>query len=132
MGTSDPPGAPPEPSVPQEPPVTLASLMRPALEPVAPERLMEQLRTVIDPELGVNIVDLGLVYDVGMVDGVVDVLMTTTSPACPIGSYLTDAIGWALLRLDGVLDVDVELTHEPRWHPSMMSDEAKVQLGWTR
>ncbi len=115
-----------------EPPVTLASLMRPALEPVAPERLMEQLRTVIDPELGVNIVDLGLVYDVGMVDGVVDVLMTTTSPACPIGAYLTDAIGWALLRLDGVLDVDVELTHDPRWQPSMMSDEAKVQLGWTR
>lgn len=95
-------------------------------------RLVEELRAVIDPELGVNIVDLGLVYGAEMVDGVARILMTTTTPACPIGSYLRDEIRWALLRVDRILDVEVELTHEPPWSPDRMSDEAKVQLGWAR
>lgn len=95
-------------------------------------RLIEELRRVIDPELGVNIVDLGLVYGAQMVDGIAHILMTTTTPACPIGSYLRDEIQWALLRLDRVLDVEVELTHEPPWSPDRMSDEAKDQLGWNR
>ena len=94
--------------------------------------LVERLATVIDPELGIDIVNLGLVYGAEMVDGVAQILMTTTTPACPIGSYLTDAIRWALLGLDGVLDVEVELTHEPPWSPERMSEEAKVQLGWAR
>ena len=97
-----------------------------------PADLDERLRTVIDPELGVNIVDLGLVYGVEVVDGVARVRMTTTTPACPIGSYLTDQIRWALLGLHDVLDVEVELTHDPHWSPERMSDEAKVQLGWAR
>ena len=95
-------------------------------------RLVEELRAVIDPELGVNIVDLGLIYGAEMVDGVAHILMTTTTPACPIGSYLRDEIRWALLRVDRILDVKVELTHEPPWSPDRMSDEAKVQLGWDR
>ncbi len=95
-------------------------------------RLIEELRGVIDPELGVNIVDLGLVYGAQMVEGVAHILMTTTTPACPIGSYLRDEIRWALLRIDRVLDVEVELTHEPPWAPDRMSDEAKDQLGWNR
>ena len=99
---------------------------------VGAERLVKELRAVIDPELGVNIVDLGLVYDAQMVDGVAHILMTTTSPACPIGSYLRDEIRWALLRVDRVLDVEVELTHQPPWSPDRMSDEAKVQLGWAK
>jgi len=99
---------------------------------VGAERLVEELRAVIDPELGVNIVDLGLVYDAQMVDGVAHILMTTTSPACPIGSYLRDEIRWALLRIDRILDVEVELTHQPPWSPDRMSDETKVQLGWAR
>jgi metal-sulfur cluster biosynthetic enzyme len=94
--------------------------------------LVARLATVIDPELGIDIVNLGLVYGAEMVDGVAHILMTTTTPACPIGSYLTDAIRWSLLGLDGVLDVEVELTHEPPWSPERMSDEAKVQLGWSR
>ena len=94
--------------------------------------LVERLATVIDPELGIDIVNLGLVYGAEMVDGVAQILMTTTTPACPIGSYLSDAIRWALLGLDGVLDVEVELTHEPPWSPERMSEEAKVQLGWAR
>jgi metal-sulfur cluster biosynthetic enzyme len=93
-------------------------------------RLVQELRTVIDPELGVNIVDLGLVYGAEMVEGVAHILMTTTTPACPIGSYLRDEIRWALLRVDRILDVEVELTHDPPWSTDRMSDEAKVQLGW--
>lgn len=92
--------------------------------------LQDALRTVLDPELGVNIVDLGLVYDARLVDGTARVLMTTTTPACPIGSYLSDGIRWALLGVDGVLDVNVELTHEPPWSPEMLSDAARTQLGW--
>ncbi len=97
---------------------------------VDPGELIDRLRSVIDPELGVSIVDLGLVYGTTMADGVVHVRMTTTTPACPIGSYLADSIRRALFDLDGVLDVEVDLTYEPPWSPAMMSDEAKVQLGW--
>src|SRR5574338_425398 len=90
------------------------------------------LRTVIDPELGVNIVDLGLVYDARIADGVAHILITTTTPACPLGPYLSDAIRWALLKLDGILDVDIEVTYEPLWSPDLMTDVAKQQLGWRR
>ncbi len=104
------------------------------LLPAGPEpgAVLEELRTVIDPELGVNIVDLGLVYGAQVVGGVARVRMTTTTPACPIGSYLEEGIRWALLGLDGIVDVDVELTHEPPWTPELMSDDAKIQLGWLR
>jgi metal-sulfur cluster biosynthetic enzyme len=99
-------------------------------KPVDSAVLVDRLRTVIDPELGINIVDLGLVYGAQTVDGVAHILMTTTTPACPIGSYLSDAIRWALLEIDGLFDVEVELTHDPPWSPDRMSDEAKVELGW--
>jgi metal-sulfur cluster biosynthetic enzyme len=95
-------------------------------------QLVDRLRTVIDPELGIDIVSLGLVYGAQVVDGVAHILMTTTTPACPIGAYLVDAIDRALLELPGILDVDVELTHDPPWTPHRMSDEAKVQLGWAQ
>jgi metal-sulfur cluster biosynthetic enzyme len=100
--------------------------------PHAPDDVIEQLRYVIDPELGVDVVGLGLVYDAQVVDGVARVLMTTTTPACPVGSYLADAIRWALLDLEGIERVEVELTHQPRWSPEMMSDDAKARLGWSR
>ena len=69
------------------------------------DTLAGKLRLVIDPELGVNIVDLGLVYGAEVVDGVAHVLMTTTTPACPIGSFLSDQVRWALLGVDGIHDV---------------------------
>jgi metal-sulfur cluster biosynthetic enzyme len=96
------------------------------------ESLTEALREVIDPELGVNVVDLGLVYDAQVTDGVAHILITTTTPACPLGPYLTDAIRWSLLRLDGILDVDIEVTYDPLWSPDRMTDLAKEQLGWRR
>lgn len=97
---------------------------------VEPGALIESLRTVIDPELGVNIVDLGLVYDAASVDGVARILLTTTTPACPLGSYLSDSIRWALLDLHGIQDVEIDLTYDPLWSPDLMSDLAKEQLGW--
>ena len=90
----------------------------------------DALRTVIDPELGVNIVDLGLVYEVVSRGGLLAVTMTTTTPACPIGNFLEDQVRWALLRLPDALDVEVSVTHEPPWSPSMMSGAAKQRLGW--
>ena len=110
-------------------PASVAGLLRASVEPQA---VTEALRTVIDPELGVNIVDLGLVYDAEMADGVAHILITTTTPACPLGPYLSDGIRWALLGLDGVLDVEIEVTYDPLWSPDLMTDLAKDQLGWRR
>jgi metal-sulfur cluster biosynthetic enzyme len=99
---------------------------------VGKEDLLARLRGVIDPELGVNIVDLGLVYGAEVNDGIARVRMTTTTPACPIGPYLSDQVRWALLDIDALLDVEVHVTHDPPWSPERMSDAAKAQLGWAR
>lgn len=102
--------------------------------PVPPDEaeLMAHLASVIDPELGVGIVDLGLVYEAYVEDGVAHVRMTTTTPACPIGAFLEDQIRRELFRVNGVVDVEVELTFDPPWSPAMMSDRAKELLGWSR
>lgn len=89
------------------------------------------LRTVIDPELGINLVDLGLVYGVTVSDGIAYITLTVTTPACPIGSFLQDQVRWAVLRLDGILGVEVEVVHDPPWTPALMSDDARRILGWT-
>ena len=102
------------------------SRLLPAVEEGA---LLGRLRTVVDPEIGVNIVDLGLVYECAVQAGVAHVLMTTTTPACPIGSYLEDAIRWALLEEPGVVDVEVTLTFDPPWSPDRMTPEARAILG---
>ena len=92
--------------------------------------IMEALRRVIDPELGYNIVDLGLVYDVVMEDGgVVHITMTTTTPGCPATNYLKQGAGEAASDVPGVEFVDVNLTYEPRWTPEMMSPDAKAFFG---
>jgi metal-sulfur cluster biosynthetic enzyme len=102
------------------------SRLLPAADPAT---LAERLRTVIDPEIGVNIVDLGLVYECDVNAGVAYVLMTTTTPACPIGAFLEDQIRWALLEVPGVVDVEVEVTHEPAWSPAFMTPAARSALG---
>ena len=96
------------------------------------DTLTELLREVIDPELGVNIVDLGLVYGVRLDAGMAEVRMTMTTPGCPLGAYLDDAVRTALTGLPGVDDVHVRIVWEPPWTTSMMSDAAKAQLGWRR
>ncbi len=88
------------------------------------------LKQVIDPELGINIVDLGLVYDVQIAGDDVLVTMTMTTPACPLGAHLVDETTFAVEQLTGAASVDVQLVWEPAWSPMMMSVEAKQQLGW--
>ena len=96
---------------------------------VSEEVVLEALREVYDPELHYNIVDLGLVYDVGIMDGGIHVLMTLTTPACPIGPMITEQIQETLGLMPGVKDVDVEFTFDPPWGPDMMTDEARADLG---
>ena len=91
----------------------------------------EALRNeVYDPELGLNIVDLGLVYDITVADNKADVTMTLTSPGCPLGPELVTDIKRALSRFDDIDDVDIHLVWAPPWHPSMMSEGAKDELGY--
>ena len=94
------------------------------------DRIREALRQVIDPEIGYNIVDLSLVYDVAVEEGgVVCVTMTTTTPGCPATNYLKGGAAESASNVPGVEFVDVKLTYEPRWAPEMMSPEAKAYLG---
>jgi metal-sulfur cluster biosynthetic enzyme len=99
-----------------------------------PDTLRDLLRDVIDPEIGINIVDLGLLYDTRLSgDGTAAVRMTLTTPGCPLGGYLTDAIHDTLRDVPGVTGVDVQIVWDPPWDPNeMMSDWAKDQLGWNR
>lgn len=90
------------------------------------------LHDVIDPELGVNIVDLGLVYGLSVDEQGVGVRMTLTTPGCPLGSYLDDEVGRCLAQLPGRPPVRVDLVWEPAWSPELMTDEAKQALGWFR
>lgn len=88
------------------------------------------LRTVIDPELRINIVDLGLVYDVREEAGEVEIEMTLTSPGCPLAGIIDEEIKKAVRKVKGVKKVAVELTWDPPWTQDMMSDEAKAELGF--
>src|SRR5690606_11839537 len=95
-----------------------------------PAAIRDSLRQVIDPELGYNIVDLGLVYDVTAEEGgVIHITMTTTTPGCPATNYLKAGAGEAASAVPGVEFVDVKLTYEPRWTPEMMSERAKARFG---
>jgi metal-sulfur cluster biosynthetic enzyme len=94
------------------------------------DRVWEALKQVVDPELGLNIVDLGLVYDVQVDDaGGVDVRYTLTTMGCPIGPLIEDQIRAFLAAVPGVGEVRPEFVIRPPWTPEMMSDEAKAALG---
>lgn len=95
------------------------------------ERIWNALRTVLDPEIGINVVDLGLVYSVEVSNSRARVAMTMTSQACPLHAYLTEAAETAIRQFApdiGVVQVD--MVWDPPWSPGMMSDAAKQQLGW--
>ena len=92
--------------------------------------IREALRQVLDPEIGVNIVDLGLVYRIEVDGARVRIAMTMTSPACPMADYLKDLVTSAIRdRVPDVAEVDIVVEWEPAWDPDMMSDEARRQLG---
>ena len=98
---------------------------------VKPEDVIEVLRQCYDPEIPVNIVDLGLVYDVDKSsEGQVNVRMTLTTPACPLGPVLIDQVQYVVGRLPGVENTNVEFVWTPPWDPRVMaSEEAKAELG---
>ena len=91
---------------------------------------MEVLRTVEDPELGMDIVDLGLLYDVEVEGPRVKVTHSLTSMGCPVGPLIQEDINRVAREVPGVEDVDVELTWDPPWTPDRMSDDAKFILGF--
>ncbi len=92
-------------------------------------KLIDALRDVVDPELMINIVDLGLVYDVDKVDSKVTVQMTLTSPACPAGPQIIQQAKMALEKLADVSEAEIRLVMSPPWTPARMTDEARDQLG---
>src|SRR6266487_3928102 len=92
--------------------------------------LLEALRQVEDPELGMDIVDLGLLYEVGVEGPKVKVLYSLTSMGCPAGPLIAQDIDRTLREVPGVEDVDLELTFDPPWTPDRMSDDAKFILGF--
>jgi len=93
--------------------------------------VMEALREVYDPEIPVNIYDLGLIYDVEVDEfGFVEIDMTLTSPACPVAGTLPGEVENAVRTVPGVLDVHVELVWEPAWSMDRMSEGAKLELGF--
>ena len=96
---------------------------------VTREQVLDALRQVYDPEIPVNVVDLGLIYDVQVNEGNVFVLMTLTAPGCGMGPYIAQQAEWAVSELEGVEDVEVELTFDPPWTPDLITEEGKKLLG---
>lgn len=101
---------------------------------MTPEEITAVLHEVLDPEIGVNIVDLGLVYEVEVpAEDRVRVAMTMTTPACPLGDYMEQEVRAAVRRrFPDVAAVQVQLVWDPPWGPHLMSPAARRQLGWER
>ena len=93
------------------------------------EEIIEVLKTINDPEIQLDIWSLGLVYDVGVEGTKVKILMTFTSPMCPNGPALLDDVRRQISAIDGVGEVDVEITFSPVWGPDKMTEEARMALG---
>lgn len=93
------------------------------------DKVVAVLKQIYDPELPVNIVDLGLIYNIDVNDKAVSVLMTLTAPNCPVAASLLARIECAIRELEGVEDVSVELTWDPPWNSENLSDEVKLTLG---
>ena len=98
-------------------------------EELTTEAIYESLKTVFDPEIPVNVVDLGLVYDVQVNKGDVYVQMTLTFPGCGMGPFIAQQAEWAIQDIEGVEDVEIELVFDPPWSPDLISEEARSQLG---
>jgi metal-sulfur cluster biosynthetic enzyme len=91
--------------------------------------IYEALRDVYDPEIPVNIVDLGLVYGVDIEESDVKVKMTLTFAGCGMGPYIAQQAEWRIAEIDDVDDVEVDIVFEPPWNPEMISEEGKKELG---
>lgn len=95
------------------------------------ENIVEACRTVYDPEIPVNILDLGLIYTIEInTENEVNILMSLTAPGCPVAGEMPGWVADAVAPLAGVKTVDVDLVWEPQWGMEMMSDEARLELGF--
>ena len=95
------------------------------------ERTVELLKTVYDPEIPVNIYDLGLIYKIDLSDDfTLSIDMTLTAPNCPAADFIVEDVRQRLESIDGVKGVEVNLVFEPEWDKDMMTEEAKVELGF--
>ena len=110
---------------------TTAVAAEPSSDPSDVENaIVEALKTVFDPEIPVNIYELGLIYDIDIqAEGAVQVKMTLTSPGCPVAGSLPGEVRDKVAGVPGVTSVDVELVWDPSWNPSMMSEAARLELG---
>lgn len=108
-----------------------ASPMNPIQRSVIHQEVVEAIRTVYDPEIPVNVYDLGLIYDIVVQDDAsVDILMTLTSPMCPVAEILPGQVESAARQAPGVTDVRVELTWDPPFSIEMMSEDVKLMMGF--
>lgn len=95
------------------------------------EKVIERLKTIYDPELPVDIYELGLVYEViTNPNGVLKIVMTLTAPGCPVADQIIQDVERGLKSIDGVKEVRVEITFDPPWDRDMMSEEARLELGF--
>ena len=93
------------------------------------EEVLEALKDVFDPEIPVNVVDLGLVYDLAVDGNDVDIKMTLTFAGCGMGPYIAQQAEWRVAEIETVDDVTVEMVYEPPWTPDLISEDGKKQLG---
>lgn len=101
---------------------------------ITKEKVLEELKYIIDPELNINIVDLGLIYDIQInkEKKLVHIIMTLTTPGCPLSMVFEEWIPAAVKKIKGVKDVTIELVWEPPWDPEKISDEMKEEMGIIR
>ena len=101
------------------------------MDKITTANVVAALNGVFDPEVGINVVDLGLIYRIEIQGRDLRVAMTMTTPACPLGSYLSQAAERAIRsKIPEVMGFDVELVWQPQWNPSMMSQAARREMGW--
>lgn len=94
------------------------------------EKIINIIKTIYDPEIPVNIYELGLIYDIKISnDKNIDIIMTLTSPNCPVAEILPEEVKEKVKNIEGVKNVNLQLTFEPTWNSEMMSEEARLELG---
>ncbi len=97
----------------------------------AEQRIIEVLKTVYDPEIPVNIYDLGLIYKIDLdMEGKLDIDMTFTAPSCPAADFIIEDVRSKVAAVEGVTSANVNMVFEPEWDKSMMTEEARVELGF--
>lgn len=93
------------------------------------DKLIDELKTIYDPEIPVNIYDLGLIYNLKEKDGILDVEMTLTAPGCPVADSIVAEIKQKMELVDGIKEAKIDLVFDPPWTMDMMTEEAKLELG---